>query len=101
MDAIDLFRWLRENHQKFYMEFSAFSSGSIMIDILTMEGKYVIECLPSHPNEIGISNAKNSTFGHEGADEVYSNFDEVKARLSVILEETCSPEEVYGKPKYN
>lgn len=101
MDAIDLFRFLRENFSKFNMQFHAFRSGAIMIDITTMKGTYVIEWAPRNPNAIGVSNAKNATFGFEGFEEIFPSFEEAKSHLEKLLAETVPPEEVYGEASYD
>ncbi len=101
MDSIDLFRHLRTEYPKFDMVFHAFTSGAIMLDITTMDGVYVVEWSPSHPDEIGVSNAKNATFGHEGADKVFESFGEAQSYLDKLLDGVKSPDEVYGKPSYS
>ena len=83
------------------MEYRAFPSGAVMIDIKTMAGMYVVEWSPNQPHEIGITNSKNVETPFDGYDEIFSTFEEAKNRLSQLLEETQAPEDVYGKPRYS
>jgi hypothetical protein len=101
MEAIELFQFLRGSYGKFFMEYRAFPSGAVMIDIKTMAGMYVVEWSPNQPNEIGISNSKNAETPFDGCDEVFSTFEEAKKRLIQLLQETQAPEEAYGKPRYS
>jgi hypothetical protein len=100
MDALDLFRFLRSNFAKFNMQYHAFGSEAIMLDIITMNGTYVIEWSPRNSDQIGISNAVNATFGFEGFEEILPSFEAAQAHLSDILSRTTPPEEIYGDPKY-
>lgn len=101
MEALNFFIWLRGSNPNFNMTFHAFRSGAVMIDIITMDGIYVVEWSPKNPDEVGISNAKNATFGHEGSDEVFPSFEKVKVRLDQLLQNTVPPEEVHGDPRYS
>lgn len=101
MDTLELFRFLREDFSQFNMEYHAFRSGAVMIDIITMNGTYVVEYFPRLPNEIGVSNAKKATFGFEGCDDVFSSIEETKCHLDKLLKNTVPPEEIYGEPRYD
>lgn len=66
------------------------------MEVVTMDGTYVIEWSPKNADEIGISNSRNSTFGHEGSDEVFSSFDEAFTWLSKVLKVSKSPDDIFG-----
>jgi hypothetical protein len=75
---------LRRDFPNNYSLLTLFPSGSAMLDVKIGAETYVIEFSIQHV-EVGVNRMSTATFGWEGYENVFNNFEEAKAFVLSLL----------------
>lgn len=76
--------WMDSEFPESSPTLTEFSAGSFNIDFACRGQAWIIE---AYWSEFGLSRIANATFGFEGAEEVFNSGEELKTRLSELLED--------------